>query len=53
MADLYLTSIDQPTFTWGSAGLEVDGATRQRYLTTLVDALASDDYTALIAFART
>lgn len=52
MADLYLTSIGVDSFSWGSAALEDDGATRERYLTTLVEALRSDDFAALIAFAR-
>ncbi|MDA8269319.1 MAG: mobile mystery protein B [Actinomycetota bacterium] len=53
MADLYLTSIGVDSFSWGSAALEAEGTTREQYLATLVEALRSDDFATLIAFART
>jgi len=53
MADLYLTSIGVDRFSWGSAALEVEGTTREQYLATLVEALRSDNFSTLIAFART
>jgi Fic-DOC domain mobile mystery protein B len=52
LADLYLTSIGQPPFSWGAAYLDVEGTVRQRYLDALIGALQSDDYEPLIAFGR-
>lgn len=52
MADLYLTSIDRPSFTWGASALDTDGTNRQRYLGALIGALESGDYVPLVAFAR-
>jgi len=52
VADLYLTAIDQPMFTWGSGGtLEEDSDARRCYLDAL-HAADGDDYAPLIAFAR-
>lgn len=51
MADLYLVSTGRPSFTWGTASLDTDGAIRQRYLDALKWALANDDYESLVAFA--
>ncbi len=52
MADLYLTSIGQPIFTWGGTTIDQDGSIRQRYLDALLEALMTGDYSALITFAR-
>jgi Fic-DOC domain mobile mystery protein B len=52
IADLYLTSTVRPSFTWGAATLDVDGAARQRYLAALIGALHNGDYGPLVAFAR-
>ncbi len=52
LADLYLTAIDQPIFTWGAGGrLNEDGVTRNRYLDAL-RAADNGDYAPLVAFAR-
>ncbi len=52
VADLYLTAIDQPVFTWGAGGkLDEDSDARRRYLDAL-HAADGDDYTQLVAFAR-
>ena len=52
VADLYLTAIDQPIFTWGADGkLDEDGEARQRYIDALY-AADGDDYAPLVAFAR-
>jgi Fic-DOC domain mobile mystery protein B len=52
VADLYLTAIGRPIFTWGSAGrLDGDSDARQRYLVALRAADAGD-YEPLVAFAR-
>ena len=52
VADLYLTSIGRPAFSWGSDTLDRDGATRKRYLAALIQAIKTDDFTSLIDFAR-
>jgi hypothetical protein len=52
MADLYLTSIGDEPFTWGSADLDTDGSGRAAYIAALVKAATTDDYSDLIAFAR-
>jgi Fic-DOC domain mobile mystery protein B len=52
MADLYLTSIGQPIFTWGGTTIDQDGSIRRRYLDALLEALMTGDYSALINFAR-
>lgn len=52
VADLYLTSIGEQAFTWGSGGqLDEDGYSRRRYLDAL-RAADNDDYTPLVKFAR-
>lgn len=52
LADLYLTAIGHPIFTWGAGGsLDEDGDVRRRYLDALRSADA-DDYGPLVAFAR-
>lgn len=52
VADLYLTAIDQPIFTWGAGGkLDEDSEARQHYLDALY-AADGDDYVPLVAFAR-
>lgn len=52
IADLYLTAIGQPIFTWGAGGkLYEDSEARQRYLDAL-HAADGDNYSALAAFAR-
>ncbi|HMJ74394.1 MAG TPA: mobile mystery protein B [Iamia sp.] len=52
IADLYLTSIDAPLFTWGAAGEITEvRETRRRYLEAL-HAADGDDYGPLVAFCR-
>lgn len=52
VADLYLTAIGEPIFTWGAGGrLDVGGDVRQHYLEAL-RAADGDDYRQLVAFAR-
>ncbi len=52
MADLYLTSIDQPMLTWGQGGtLDENSEGRHRYLEAL-RAADGDDFGPLVAFAR-
>lgn len=51
-ADIYLSAIGHPIFTWGAGGsLDEDGDARRRYLEAL-DAADGDDYGPLVAFAR-
>ena len=52
IADMYLVSIDEPMFTWGSRSIDVDGDARKRYIDALVKASNEDDYDDLLAFAR-
>ncbi len=52
LADLYLTSIDKPMFSWGGATVDEDGSTRRCYLEALLLALSTGDHEALTAFAR-
>jgi Fic-DOC domain mobile mystery protein B len=52
IADLYLVATDKPMFTWGSRSIDVDGDARKRYLDALVRARNEDDYSDLLAFAR-
>jgi Fic-DOC domain mobile mystery protein B len=52
MADLYLVTINEPMFTWGSRSIDVDGDARKRYVDALVRARNEDDYRDLLAFAR-
>lgn len=52
LADLYLLSIGEPAFTWGSGGgLDEDGDATRIYLEALYAADAGD-YTPLVTFAR-
>jgi Fic-DOC domain mobile mystery protein B len=52
LADLYLTSIGDPIFTWGTAfRLHGDGDLRRRYLEALHRA-DGDDFGPLVSFAR-
>ncbi|NQV97630.1 MAG: mobile mystery protein B [Acidimicrobiaceae bacterium] len=53
VADLYLVSIDQPQFTWGTAAgrLDEDGVARRVYIGALLEAV-QEKYEPLIAFAR-
>lgn len=52
VADLYLTAIDRPTFTWGAGGkLDEDSNTRRLYLEALY-AADDNDFAPLVAFAR-
>lgn len=52
LADLYLTSIDQPMFTWGAGGsIDANGDARRRYHEAL-RAADAEDYAPLVAFAR-
>lgn len=53
LADLYLVSIDQPQFTWGTAAgrLDEDGVARRVYIGALLEAV-HEKYEPLIAFAR-
>lgn len=52
IADMYLVTIDEPMFTWGSRSIDVDGDARKRYIDALVKARNEDDYGDLLAFAR-
>ncbi len=53
LADLYLTAIGHPIFTWGAGGtIDEEGDVRQRYLDALLSA-DRDGYGRLIGFART
>ena len=52
IADMYLVSIDEPMFTWGSKSIDVNGEARKRYIDALVKARNEDDYDDLLAFAR-
>jgi Fic family protein len=51
IADMYLVSIDEPMFTWGSRSIDADGDARKRYIDALVKASNEDDYDDLLAFA--
>jgi Fic-DOC domain mobile mystery protein B len=52
VADLYLVSIDQPAFTWGTSGrLDEECDTRRLYLDALLQA-DNDDYEPLVRFGR-
>lgn len=52
IADLYLLSVGEPSFTWGAAGtLGNAGDARQEYLAALRSA-DGDDYEPLLVFAR-
>jgi Fic-DOC domain mobile mystery protein B len=52
VADLYLTAIGRPIFTWGASGrLDENSDTRRRYLAALY-AADGDDYADLVEFAR-
>lgn len=52
LADLYLTAIGQPIFSWGAGGtIDEDGDVRSSYLDAL-RAADADDYAALVVFAR-
>jgi len=52
IADLYLTSIDVPLFTWGAAGeIGAVGDIRRQYLDAL-RAANGDDYGPLVTFCR-
>jgi len=52
MADLYLVSVGEVMFTWGSESLDVGGETRERYIGALLKARHEDNYVDLVAFAR-
>lgn len=52
IADLYLVSTGAAMFTWGSQSLDVDGDVRKRYIAALLKARHEDDWTDLVAFAR-
>lgn len=52
MADLYLVSIGDAPFTWGSTDLDADCSGRSAYIAALVKAAEYDDYADLIRFAR-
>lgn len=52
MADLYLIAVGSPSFTWGGLRLDEEGAGRVAYIHSLLAALETDDYGALIRFAR-
>jgi Fic-DOC domain mobile mystery protein B len=52
IADLYLVSVEEEMFTWGSESLDVDGRARERYIGALLKARYEDDYGELIAVAR-
>jgi Fic-DOC domain mobile mystery protein B len=53
LADLYLTAIGHPIFTWGAGGtIDEEGDVRRRYLDALLS-VDADGYGPLVAFART
>ncbi len=52
VADVYLASIGAQPFSWGRAGIDVDGSVRARYMAALLNTVASDEYSELSAFAR-
>jgi fido (protein-threonine AMPylation protein) len=52
MADLYLTAIGAEPFTWGSANLDVEGSGRAAYITALITAADTGEYSDLVRFAR-
>jgi Fic-DOC domain mobile mystery protein B len=52
MADLYLTCIGAEPFAWGDTSLDVDGSSRNAYISALVTAATSGEYADLIRFAR-
>jgi Fic-DOC domain mobile mystery protein B len=53
LADLYLTAIGHPIFTWGAGDtIDEEGDVRRRYLDALLSA-DTDGYGPLVAFART
>lgn len=51
MADLYLTSVGQPVFTWGGRSIDQPGRIREAYLAAIHQA-DRGDYASLVAFAR-
>lgn len=51
LADLYLTSVGQPVFTWGRTSIYEEGRTRQKYLDAVHEA-DRGDYSLLGTFAR-
>ena len=51
-ADLYLSAVGQPTFTWGRSRLDAQGASREAYLGALLKAIKEDEFFDLVAFAR-
>ena len=52
MADLYLNSINQPVFTWGSRSIDEDNDARDRYIDALLKARNEGIYDDLLSFAR-
>lgn len=52
VADLYLESFNLPVFSWGRCRLDEQDAGRAAYISALVEAVETDDYTELIRFAR-
>lgn len=52
MADLYLTAIGSPMFTWGGSRLDQEDSGRAAYIRALVSAIETDDYSELVRFAR-
>lgn len=52
IADLYLVSIGEPLFTWGSRSTDGEGWTREHYSDALMRALTEDNFGPLITFAR-
>jgi Fic-DOC domain mobile mystery protein B len=52
IADLYLVSVGEEMFTWGSQSLDVDGASREHYISALLKARYKDNWNDLVAFAR-
>ena len=52
LADLFLVSVGEPMFTWGSSSLGEDGEARKRYIGSLLTAVHEGEWRDLLAFAR-
>jgi Fic-DOC domain mobile mystery protein B len=52
VADLYLVSVGAEPFIWGGIQINEETPIRAQYLAALLEALETDDYRNLVAFAR-
>jgi Fic-DOC domain mobile mystery protein B len=52
VADRYLASVDNAPFSWGTGRFDGDSEARKTYIRSLVVAQTDDDFTSLVAFAR-